>query len=106
MVKQKCVCCGRDTRLIRIFKKGTNNGDEEDYSKKVICKKCLEKNDEYGTCDLCSVVAAYHIKDVKSYQGKLYCKEHYSEITPYDEEEEDDWDSFGEYVLDPSHGGE
>lgn len=102
MVKQRCISCGTDIELIPIFKKGINNGDKDDYSKKVICKKCLKDNEEYGVCDLCSEVVAYHMEDLREYQGKSYCKEHYLEIIPSDEEEED-LNSFGEYMSDPSH---
>jgi hypothetical protein len=104
MGKKKCICCGEDNRkLIIIFKRGTDNGYEEDYSGKFICKECLEESNEYGICELCDDDAAYHIKDLREHGSSLYCREHYTEVIPSDDDEEEDWDSFGEYMLDPSH---
>lgn len=103
MLKQKCVCCESNKKLVSIFRKGTSNGDSDDYSGKFICKECLEESEKYGVCELCTEETVYHIKDLKGYQGQLYCKEHHSEVIPIDDEEEEDWDSFAEYILDPAH---
>ncbi|MBU3214796.1 hypothetical protein LL033_08230 [Clostridium estertheticum] len=103
MVRHKCISCGKHNGLIPIFKKGTNNGDEEDYSRKIICKECLAVSEEYGTCQFCNEEVAYHINDLKAYQAGLYCNEHYLEAIPEDEDEKEDWDSFEEYILDPCH---
>lgn len=95
----KCVECESERNLIPVFRKGTINGCEEDYSKKMICKECAEESEDYGLCLLCSEEAAYHSEDL--IDG--YCKEHYDEVQPSDEEEEEDMDSFSEYHADPSH---
>lgn len=102
MGKRKCISCGENEKLVPIYERGTDNGDEDDYSGKFICGKCLEESEEYGICELCDDDVAYHMEDLKGYGSALYCREHYSEVIPLDEEEED-LDSFGEYMLDPSH---
>lgn len=103
VIKKKCIICGDSKSLIPTFKRNISCGDEDDYSGKVICEDCLRENEDYGICGLCNEDAAYNMKDLREYQCELYCKEHYSEIVPEDDMEEEDWNSFAEYILDPSH---
>lgn len=42
-------------------------------------------------------------KNLRGYQRAWYCKEHYLEVIPEDEAEEESWESLGEYWADPSH---
>ncbi|OLN28976.1 hypothetical protein [Desulfosporosinus metallidurans] len=96
---KKCIECKCLENLVPIFKRGSNNGTAEDYSRKMICEDCLENYEEYGRCPLCQDEAAYHERDL--IDG--YCREHYDEVTPYDEEEAEDKRSYAEYLMDPSH---
>jgi hypothetical protein len=65
----------------------------------MICQDCLDEDDEYGVCLLCSEVGAYRDRDL----SEGYCREHYDEVTPVDDDEADAWESLSEYYSDPSH---
>lgn len=99
MKNKSCMYCKETKDLVSIFKKGTSIGEEEDFSRKVICKICLKDSEEYGVCNFCSQEGAYCNEDLTD----GYCKEHYDEVVPVDEEEADAWSSLSDYYADPSH---
>lgn len=98
-----CLVCNTKKNLLPIFNQGTDIGSEDDYSGNYICKKCLKNSEDYMLCDLCNDEGVYHIDDVNGYGGGCYCSEHYQEVIPIDEFEEDGRNDLAEYYSDPAH---
>ncbi|TSI04648.1 hypothetical protein [Lysinibacillus sp. BW-2-10] len=100
---KKCVECEKEvTNYIPLYKRGTICGDEEDYSKRVICNHCLKISEDYAYCCCCGNDGAYSIKDLLTDEYNWYCKEHISESI-LETEEEDNWLNYLDYINDPSH---
>jgi hypothetical protein len=85
--RESCVSCGREVEEMKyflpIFKRGTVNGTDEDYSGEITCIDCAEPsrlcdNHEFRMCDECGEKGVYHISDLQRHFGVFLCREHWA----------------------------
>lgn len=91
----KCFCCGDESCQLEDIQ-----DPSEDESTQFACASCVnselnEPDGDIAECRFCGSGIYYHVNDINA-NGE--CPEHEGESQPLDEDEEDDWGSYSEYL--------